>query len=236
VLPSTTQLEHFDVQGAWGHHYISVNLPAIPPRGEAKSHGQIMRLLASRMGLTDPAFSETDEQIAASALPEGLTLEELKACGFIKRSPRRPVFGPEGTVVRIHEPPAIPGAPQGLHFLTPKAHEFLNSTFVNMPRQRSAERCPTLHMHPNDAARRALESGAEVRVYNERGSVRATLQVSGDVREGTVALPGKWWDLESGNLLTRSAYSPGGQPAYNDTFVEVCRAQAGAVGAAAADA
>ena len=25
VLPATTQFEHFDVQGAWGHYYVSVN-------------------------------------------------------------------------------------------------------------------------------------------------------------------------------------------------------------------
>ena len=37
VLPATTQLEHFDVLGAWGHHYISLNQPAIsePSRAPA---------------------------------------------------------------------------------------------------------------------------------------------------------------------------------------------------------
>lgn len=39
VLPSTTQLEHFDIQGAWGHHYISVNMPAVPPLSESRTHG-----------------------------------------------------------------------------------------------------------------------------------------------------------------------------------------------------
>jgi anaerobic selenocysteine-containing dehydrogenase len=221
ILPSTTQLEHFDVQGAWGHHYISVNLPAIAPLGEAKSHGEIMRLLAQRLGLTHPAFRESDEEIAASALPDGVTLEELKARGFIKRSPPRPVFGPGHTVVRLHEPPTMPATADGLQLLTPKAHEFMNSTFVNMPRQRKAEGCPTLHMHPVDAARRRLAGGAQVHVYNERGRMRVLLHVSDDVRQGTVALPGKWWDQETANLLTGSVYSPGGQPAYHDTFVEV---------------
>ncbi len=69
VLPSTTQLEHFDIQGAWGHHYISLNHPAIAPLGQAKSHGAIMRLLAKRMGLENSALKQSDEQIAASALP-----------------------------------------------------------------------------------------------------------------------------------------------------------------------
>jgi anaerobic selenocysteine-containing dehydrogenase len=34
VLPSTTQLDHFDVQGSWGHHYVSANHAAIPPLGD----------------------------------------------------------------------------------------------------------------------------------------------------------------------------------------------------------
>ncbi len=224
VLPSTTQLEHFDVQGAWGHHYISVNLPAIAPLGESKSHGEMMRLLAPRMGLCGPAFSQSDEEIAAAVLPDGVTLDDLRARGFVKSSPPRPVFGPNGVTVRIHETPTRPAvAPDGLQLITPKAHQFLNSTFVNMPRQRKAEGHPTLKMHPADAALRALASGMEVRIHNERGTVRAVLEVSEDIRAGAVALPGKWWHLESGNLLTSSAYSPGGQPAYNDTHVEVCR-------------
>jgi anaerobic selenocysteine-containing dehydrogenase len=90
VLPATTQLEHFDVVGAWGHHYISVNNPAIAPLGETKSHGEVMRLLALRMGLTHPALQESDEEIAASALPEGVDLESLKKDGWRKSSPGPP--------------------------------------------------------------------------------------------------------------------------------------------------
>jgi anaerobic selenocysteine-containing dehydrogenase len=225
VLPSTTQLEHFDVQGAWGHHYISANLPAIAPLGEAKSHGEIMRRLAPKLGLTDPAFSDSDEQIAAAALPADVSLDELKARGFVKRSPPRPVFGVDGVRVRLHEPPVVPSTgPDRLHLLMPKAHQFLNSTFVNMPRQRKAEGQPTLHMHPADAAARGLETGMAVCIHNDRGRLSAVLQVSTDIREGTAALPGKWWHSESGNLLTSALYAPGGQPAFNDTFVDVSRA------------
>ena len=72
VLPSTTQLEHFDVLGAWGHQYITINQPAVAPLGESRSHGEIMRTLAQAMGLDHPALRESDEEIAASALPPGL--------------------------------------------------------------------------------------------------------------------------------------------------------------------
>jgi len=221
VLPSTTQLEHFDVQGAWGHHCISVNVPAVAPLGEARSHGEIMRMLARRLGLTGPAFRESDEQIAAGALPHDLTLDELKARGFVKRSPRPPVFGPGGSVVRLSEPATRPVSTGPLQLLTPKAHQFLNSTFVNMPRQRKAEGRPTLFMHPADAESRTLAGGIEVRVQNENGSLTAIVEITEGIRQGPVALPGKWWDADSANLLTPLSQSPGGQPAYNDTFVEV---------------
>jgi anaerobic selenocysteine-containing dehydrogenase len=221
VLPSTTQLEHFDVQGAWGHHYISVNQPAIAPLGEAKSHGEMMRLLAARLGLEGPRFRDSDEEIAASGLPEGLTLDELKARGFVKRSPPRPSFGPGAVRVRIHEVPDVPARPAGLQLLTPKAHHFLNSTFANLPAQQRGEKRPTLHMHPEDARARGLADGAEARVANERGTLRATIELTRDICRGTVALPGKWWGVAAANLLSAPRYSPAGQPAYNDIYVEV---------------
>lgn len=238
VLPSTTQLEHFDVLGAWGHHYITVNLPAVAPLGEAKSHGEIMRLLARRMGLDHPAMRESDEEIAASALPAGLTLDALKEAGWAKRD--RPAPRLEGAALKLAGgvfPPPEPPGPGMLRLLTPKAHFFLNSSFANMPRQRRAEGGgPTLDMAPADAAARGLRDGEAVRVRNARGEVRAKLRVGDAVLPGVVALSGKWWSQPGdedavGNLLSPSAWSPGGQPAFNDTFVEVVGI--GAIGAAA---
>ena len=141
VLPSTTQLEHFDIQGAWGHHYISLNHPAIAPIEEAKSHGEVMRLLAKRMGLVDPALQESDEEIAASALPADMDLDELKANGWLKKSPGRPSF--EEGKLRLFEEipqPVEPPTAGHLQLLTPKSHYFLNSSFANMSRQRKAEK------------------------------------------------------------------------------------------------
>ena len=63
VLPATTQLEHLDLVFSWGHHYITLNEPAIEPEGEAKPNTEAFRLIAARMGLDDPCFSETDEEL-----------------------------------------------------------------------------------------------------------------------------------------------------------------------------
>ena len=54
VLPATTQLEHWDIHLAYGHHYASLNRPSIAPLGEALPNTEIFRLLAARMGIDGP--------------------------------------------------------------------------------------------------------------------------------------------------------------------------------------
>jgi anaerobic selenocysteine-containing dehydrogenase len=227
VLPSTTQLEHFDVLGAWGHQYITINQPAVAPLGESRSHGEIMRTLAQAMGLDHPALRESDEEIAGSALPPGLEMASLKQTGWVKIDKPRPQL--DGAGLRLARgvplPPARPAAGM-LQLLTPKAHYFLNSSFVNQPRQRRAQGRPTLDMAPADATDRGLQDGQRVRLRNAQGTIPATLRITDAVAPGVVALPGKWWALpeEDGavaNLLCPAAWSPGGEPAFNDTFVEV---------------
>ncbi|CAN1551142.1 BisC Anaerobic dehydrogenases, typically selenocysteine-containing [Paracoccaceae bacterium] len=225
ILPSTTQLEHFDIVPPWGHHYIGVNHPAIPPLGEALSHGEIMRRLAPKLGLDHPAFAESDEQIAASALPAGVTLDALKSLGWIRAAPPPVTVGK----LRFADEPILAPAPLEvghLRLLTPKGHHFLNSTFANMPRQRKAQGGPTVLMHPDDAAMRGLLDGDKVHVTNQRGVLQATMKASDAILPGCAALDGKWWSSPHqtaalGNLLTPSSWSPGGQPAYNDTFVKI---------------
>ena len=67
LLPATTQLEHIDIHSAYGHLYMMANNAAIAPMGEAKPNTEVFRLLAARMGMLDPCFAETDDQLAAQA-------------------------------------------------------------------------------------------------------------------------------------------------------------------------
>src|SRR5690349_23441604 len=67
LLPATTQLEHVDAHLAYGHLYMMANNAAIAPMGEAKPNTEIFRLLAARMGFTDPCFQESDDELAAQA-------------------------------------------------------------------------------------------------------------------------------------------------------------------------
>lgn len=229
ILPATTQLEHFDIQGAWGHHYISLNNPAIAPVGESKSHGEVMRLLAREVGLDNPVMRESDEEIAASALPTSVSLEQLKKDLWIKTNPAKPKIGIDGHKVRlaVSVPEPETGGRNGeLQLLTPKSHFFINSTFANMARQRKAQKGPTLSMNPSDARPRNLENNQRVAIRNEHGKIFATLKISESIRVGVVSIPGKWWSSPAetaalGNNLTAPRWSPGGQAAYNDTWVVV---------------
>jgi anaerobic selenocysteine-containing dehydrogenase len=186
-----------------------------------------MRRLAPRLGLDHPAFRESDEQIAASALPDGVTLPGLRERGWMKTHPSPASFGGSKLSIASEVPlPPVAPSPQMLQLLTPKSHFFLNSSFANMPRQRKRMKRPTLEMNVRDAEARSLSDGQEVVVGNERATLRAWLQVTDAICSGVVSLAGKWWGRaeEAGavaNLLTASAWSPGGQPAFNDTFVEV---------------
>jgi anaerobic selenocysteine-containing dehydrogenase len=75
LLPATTQLEHFDIHGSYGHLYVQTNEPAIAPLAEAKSNNDVFRLLARKMGFEEELFDITDEELAEQSLaPNGQAL------------------------------------------------------------------------------------------------------------------------------------------------------------------
>ena len=221
VLPATTQFEHFDIQGAWGHHYVMANSPAIPPMGEARSSGAIMRGLAEKLGLDLPAFRESDEEIAASALPGGWTLADLAEEGWRKSPSPRPTIEELAKKLKIANgaiAAPVQLSTEHLQLLNPKSHYFLNSTFANMPRHRDQQGNPVITLHGDDARSRGLEDGMRVAVRNGAAELRLTLAVSDAVRQGVATLEGKWWDGDDSqaapmNRLSTSRWSPAGQPA-----------------------
>jgi len=77
--------------------------------------------------------------------------------------------------------------------LSPPAHGFLNSTFVNVERLQKREREPCVLLHPDDAAPRELVDGARARVFNERGELALPVRITPDVVPGTLVIPGVWW-------------------------------------------
>ena len=86
LLPATTQLEHVDAHLAYGHLYMMANNAAIAPVGESKPNTEFFRLLAARMGYTDPCFQESDDEIAAQAFNARDTRAILFDWDSLKRS------------------------------------------------------------------------------------------------------------------------------------------------------
>ncbi len=111
--------------------------------------------------------------------------------------------------------------------ISPPAHSFLNSTFANVDRFVRREETPLLHIHPDDAAPRAVADGMAVCVGNEHGEVTLTAKVTRDIVPGTVLAPGVWWaklspDGRNVNQLTAQTEADMGSGAcFYDTRVWV---------------
>ena len=238
ILPATTQLEHLDVVWSWGHHYLTLNLPAIAPVGEARPNSEIFRLLARELGFTDPCFEETDEQLIEQALegdPAGISLAGLREHGWAKidrgqgATPHAEggFATPSGRLELLCERLAEAGfdplpfydppfevADEALAerfplaLLTPKTHLFLNSTFANGRRQHAAQPEPYVVIHPADAEARGIADGVEVRVRNERGSFACRAQVSDDARAGVAVAPMGWWNRDYAGGHSPQATTP----------------------------
>lgn len=92
-------------------------------------------------------------------------------------------------------PPEVASFDDGetLHCISPPAHSFLNSTFVNINKFSAREKQPNLLIHPDDANARGITDGVELWIENHRGRVRLPARVSDEVVRGTVVAPSIWW-------------------------------------------
>ncbi|MBL1074322.1 molybdopterin-dependent oxidoreductase [Nocardia sp. 2] len=207
VLPATMQPEHLDVLAGYGHLYLVWNEPAVEPPGECLSTTETFRRLAQRMGMTEPALYDSDEDLARQLLKDH-DMERLRADGFLKVD-KPPV--PAGALQFVSEraaqdghgplpgytPPGDPG--DGLVLISAASHYFLNSTFGSNPEllRRAGESRVTLH--PDDAAALGIADGAPILVANSRGSFEARAEVSDIVRPGVAATTkGRWAKHNSG--------------------------------------
>ncbi len=90
VLPATTQLEHWDVHFSYGHHYATLNRPAIEPLGECKPNSEVFRLLGRRMGLDPTLFADDDVTLIKQSLEtqaptmRGVTFDRLLEDGWVR--------------------------------------------------------------------------------------------------------------------------------------------------------
>ncbi|MDZ7631432.1 MAG: molybdopterin oxidoreductase family protein [Gemmatimonadaceae bacterium] len=161
---------------------------------------------------------------------EGGFLTPSGKCEFV--SPRLAELGldPVPTWIAPYESietsPAL-AARFPLQLISSPAHQFLNTTFVNVPSLRRAAREPECVMHPDDAGLRALQDGAVVQVENDRGAFHARLRISDGIRPGVIWAPSIWWtklagDGRNANDTTSQRLTDMGEgPVFYDNLVEV---------------
>jgi anaerobic selenocysteine-containing dehydrogenase len=126
-------------------------------------------------------------------------------------------------------PDTAPGlaARYPLTLISSPAHQFLNSTFVNVDALRRSAREPECLLHPADAERRGIGAGMRVVVHNDRGAFTAVARVEESLRPGVVWAPSIWWgkyaaDGANANQTTSQRETDmGGGPVFYDNLVEV---------------
>jgi anaerobic selenocysteine-containing dehydrogenase len=252
LLPATTQLEHDDLHKAYGHLYMMYNRRAIEPLGEALPNSEIFRRFAAAMHLDFPELKAGDEELMRDALTgSGMTLEDLRERSWIRvnvPSPHMPFrsgvrLATKSGKIEIDSPSV--GIPEyvppyeseerdpdharrfPLALISPPAHSFLNSSFVNVASLRRAAGKPTLEIHADDARERSIAAGQHVTIFNDRGRFTAEAVITDRVRPGVVSAPSIWWgkftdDGCNANQTTSQALTDiGGGATFYDNLVEV---------------
>lgn len=248
LLPATTFLEHTDLYRAYGHYYVQLARPALPAPGETRSNVEIFRLLAERMGFTEPCFRDTDDELVRQALSsgnpylEGITLERLEQEHSIRLGIPEPFLAyaepphrfqldvPELAYTapvesRLGDPELRSQYP--LELVSSKHDDTVNSTFGY--RQEVLEAGGMAFLHLDDARERGIGDGDSVRVWNDRGSLVCRASVNGAVRPGVVRIPAVPWARLSNNrqsvnsLTSQRLTDRGGGATFYSCLVEVAR-------------
>jgi anaerobic selenocysteine-containing dehydrogenase len=254
VLPAATHFECADLYPSYGHHWLQRAEPAIPPVGESLPNTEIFRRLAGRFGFTEPCFTATDDEL----MDDALDIADPRLGGVrpsrIPAGKALQMTGPDGKPLVLFEN-LFPGTPSGkielksetlaqrwgsaallpgwrerdaaypLMLISPASDKRISSTLGDLTASRTA---PPLLMNPQDAAQRKLESGGDVRVWNDRGEVVLRLETTDNVPPGVVASEKGAWLMTSRTGQTISALVSADLKAdlaegacFNDTPVEV---------------
>lgn len=244
VLPATTSLEHADLYRAAGHFVAARAAAVIPPVGEAKSNWEVFGLLAEAMGMTDPHYRRTEEEMVDALLAQPSpwwTEQQLAAirsgqqAELIRTRQDKVRFGtPAGKIqllnpaeaepVPVYKPPY--GGSEEFWFVSAPDKRILNSSFNERTDLTKGEKM-LLYMNPADASRKALADGQQVVAENSRGQVVFVLRVGPVAPAGVVVCEGVWplaatANGRSVNALTWQRLTDAGQGStFYDTKVNV---------------
>jgi anaerobic selenocysteine-containing dehydrogenase len=250
VLPATTFLEHYDFAKGYGPITLQLARPVIDQVGESRPNTDVFAELLGRLDLSseDDPSGELDGMLAvleALPKPHGDELRQDRMASppfegrpvqFVDVFPRTPDRkahlcpddldrqAPLG-LYGYQPDPATEAYPLAL--ISPASERTISSTLGELPRP-----AVMLDVHPDDAARRGIEEGDRVRVFNALGEVHVAARVTPLVRAGTVSMPKGLWRRSTANHLTSNALVPdtladlAGGACFNGARVQVERVEA----------
>lgn len=220
ILPSASFLEMTDMYTSYGHNYIRLAKPVIPPVGQSRSNLAIFQALANRMGYTEEIFNLDEETLIKDFLKDKHpSLEGIDHSAFwqekavrlnIPANPYADGFKtPSGKVEffsQTWKDNAMDPLPSGkvirdpegrqkykLELMTPPHHLFLNSAFNEISEVRKLAGLPKVFINPEDARERTISQGDKVRIFNDRGECCLYAQVTTDTQPGLLVAEGLHW-------------------------------------------
>ena len=239
ILPATTSVEHDDIYNSYGHYTIGTGYKLIEPIGESRSNWQVIAELAKRMGLEDDFFdlsekdlieqivrtssriSKRDQELILNGEPVEMTVPESYKMDFKTPSGKIELYNPQDVEPLIrYMPPYGDNAPFWL--INGNDIRILDSSFCEL--DFNDPELMKLRIHPEDAKMYHINDGAEVEIYNDRGSVKIKAYYDDEVQRGTLVTLGVWWQSQSSdphvaiNALTAARPTDQG---WGSTFYDV---------------
>jgi anaerobic selenocysteine-containing dehydrogenase len=260
VLPATTFLEHDDLYQSGGHSHLQLGPKIIEPYAEARENHFVICELAKRLGAEHPGFHMTareiiDHTLKVSGYPG---FDEFERVHWIDRQPDFDTshfirgfpqadgkfhFKPDWSLcgADFAGMPALPdhqnvidqaGAEHPFRMVAAPARSFLNTTFTETPTSRKREQRPCALIHPEDCARRGIDSGDRILIGNRLGQVRLHAKPFDGLQPGVVVVESVWpnSDFEDGvginALVSAEPGPPNGGAVFHDTAVWIRKAAA----------
>jgi anaerobic selenocysteine-containing dehydrogenase len=153
-------------------------------------------------------------------------------CEFYSEEMERAGLDPVPAYIPPRESPATApdiAATYPLQLLCPPANSFLNTTFSQLPSFLKNERQPFIQLHAEDAARRGIDDGDVVRVWNNRGECQLVARITDRVKPGVAVALSIWWNkLSPGQTNVNQTVSQaltdiGAGATFFDNLVEVAK-------------
>jgi anaerobic selenocysteine-containing dehydrogenase len=243
VLPATTYLETEDFYRAYGAYYMQFGTRVLEPQGEAWSNVRLAQELARRLGVTDPIFSMTTDELVrllfANATGPAASIDPgtLRTAGPVKVTPAaggQRFATPSGKLEFYAASLAARGIPPmpdwrpdpedeterrrwPLRLLTAPGYFQSHTAFSGNRYLRARAGSPVCVLNPVDASVRGLRDGDPVDLVNDRGSVGFVLKISEEALPGVALVAGQRppSDARHGtvNILCSDRYSDLGEGA-----------------------